>query len=196
MRNPSDTLVEGANALEEADQAVAEAVLPIRQNPAVRMIGALSEIGDQPEMRTLSAGLIGAGLLLGNPRLSRAGARMLLAHEIATAAKSFIKARVDRTRPRSLDDGEAPHIRKGGNRDKEQTSFPSGHSAGASSTARAFAREYPEYSGLAYTAGGLVALAQIPRCAHYPTDVGAGIAIGVAGEALSHWLLSHVPSFR
>jgi hypothetical protein len=77
MRNPSDTLVEGANALEEADQAVAEAVLPIRQNPAVRMIGALSEIGDQPEMRTLSAGLIGAGLLLGNPRLSRAGARML-----------------------------------------------------------------------------------------------------------------------
>jgi hypothetical protein len=33
-------------------------------------------------------------------------------------------------------------------------------------------------------AGAALSLAQIPRCAHYPTDVGAGIAIGLASEAL------------
>jgi hypothetical protein len=31
--------------------------------------------------------------------------------------------------------------------------------------------------------GGALALAQIPRCAHYPTDVAAGLAIGLAAEA-------------
>jgi hypothetical protein len=31
--------------------------------------------------------------------------------------------------------------------------------------------------------GGVLSLAQIPRCAHYPTDVGAGIGIGIASEA-------------
>ena len=29
---------------------------------------------------------------------------------------------------------------------------------------------------------GVLALVQIPRCAHYPTDVGAGLALGVASE--------------
>jgi undecaprenyl-diphosphatase len=190
-----EKMKDGAAALEEADQAVAEAVLPLRHRPAVKLLGALSEVGDQPQMRTLAAGLIGAGLLTRNPRLARAGVRMLAAHELATAFKDFVKLRVDRTRPRSLDDGEAPHIRRGASDEKEQTSFPSGHSAGASSTARAFVREYPEHRAAAYAGAGLVALAQIPRCAHYPTDVGAGLAVGIAAEAMSNWLVSRLPGF-
>jgi membrane-associated phospholipid phosphatase len=49
--------------------------------------------------------------------------------------------------------------------------------------AAAFAREFPEYGAAALVAGGAAAVAQVPRCAHYPTDVGAGIAIGAAAEA-------------
>ena len=49
--------------------------------------------------------------------------------------------------------------------------------------ARAFAREYPEHAAPAVSAAGLIALAQIPRCAHYPTDVAAGMAIGWVAEA-------------
>jgi undecaprenyl-diphosphatase len=77
-------------------------------------------------MRALSAGLIGLGLMARRPRLARAGLRMLVAHELATAVKNFVKRRVDRTRPRSLSEGEAPEIRAGSNRAKEATSFPSG----------------------------------------------------------------------
>ena len=179
-----------AAALEEADQAVAEATLPIRHERIVELLGGLSEIGDQPQMRTLAAGLIGAGLFTRDRRLARAGARVVAAHELATVAKNFVKRRVDRTRPRSLGDGEAPHIRRGRNEEKEETSFPSGHSAGAAAAARAFVREYPEQRAAAYAGAGLVALAQVPRCAHYPSDVGAGLAIGIALEAVSDWLLS------
>ncbi len=195
MALPTETLMEGAAALEEADQAVAEAVLPIRQAPVVKLVGTLSDLGDQPQMRTLAAGLLAAGLLVRDQRLARAGARMLAAHELATAIKNFVKARVDRTRPRSLGNGEAPHIRRGSNHDKEETSFPSGHSAGAASTARAFVREFPQHRTAAYAGAGLIALAQVPRCAHYPTDVGAGLAVGIAAEAASNWLISHLPGF-
>jgi membrane-associated phospholipid phosphatase len=188
MVEATDALKDGAAALQEADAAVAEAVRPIRHTPAVRLLGIASEIGDQPQMRTLSAGLIGLGLLDHQPRMARAGLRMLLAHELATAVKNFIKRRVDRTRPRSLSEGEAPEIRPGSNHAKEATSFPSGHSAGASAVARAYAREYPEHRNAAYAGTGLVALAQIPRSAHYPTDVGVGLVIGVASEAAVGWL--------
>jgi membrane-associated phospholipid phosphatase len=105
---------------------------------------------------------------------------MLAAHQLATSAKNFVKQRVDRTRPRSRSDEDDHKIKPGTDQSKEETSFPSGHSAGAAAVAHAFARDYPEYAAAAYGAGGLIALAQIPRCAHYPTDVGAGIAIGLA----------------
>ncbi|HEX8402405.1 MAG TPA: phosphatase PAP2 family protein [Allosphingosinicella sp.] len=183
MNEATKTLKDGAQALEDADAAVAEAVLPIRHAPGMRFVGALSDIADQPQLRALSGGLVALGLLGRNRRLARAGLRMLISHELATAAKNAIKRRVDRTRPRSLGDGEAPTIRAGETHSKEQSSFPSGHSAGAAATARAFAREYPEHRAAAHAAAGLAALTQIPRCAHYPTDVGVGLAIGVATEA-------------
>ena len=150
----------------------------------------VADLGDQPQLRTLSIALVAAGLAGGRrsgygPRLVRAGLRMLIAHELATAAKSFVKRRVDRTRPRSLHlPGKDHRIAPGTKREKEETSFPSGHSAGAMAVARAYARQYPEHSAPAHAAGAALALAQIPRCAHYPTDVGAGLAIGIAAEAL------------
>ncbi len=52
--------------------------------------------------------------------------------------------------------------------------------------ARAFSREYPEHSTPAIAAAGLVAAAQVPRCAHYISDVGAGLALGIATEAASN----------
>ena len=94
----------------------------------------------------------------------------------------MIKHRVDRSRPNS-NGGSKPTIKPGRSADKEETSFPSGHSAGAAAVAGAFARDFPEFRVAAYSAAGLVALAQVPRCSHYPSDVGAGIAIGLAADA-------------
>ncbi len=130
-----------------------------------------------------SAAVIIGGMLFGKERMVRAGFRMLIAHEAATFAKDAIKVEVDRTRPRSAKSRDEKKIRKGNKTAKELTSFPSGHSAGAIAAARAFGREYPEYGAAALAAGAAVAASQIPRCAHYPTDVIAGAAVGLTSEA-------------
>lgn len=173
-----------AKAVEDLDAEIAEAVEPYRDTPLVRAISLFSEIGDQPPMRTLCAATIAAGLAGGYPRLTRAGLRMIAAHTLATAAKNFVKLRVDRTRPHAKGDGDGHRFTPGNNPAKEETSFPSGHTAGAVAVARAFSREFPEYGTAALGAAGVIALAQIPRCAHYPADVGAGAAIGLVSEAV------------
>lgn len=169
----------------DADAAVAEATLPLKGTPLDDLLGRVATLADQPQLRLLCGSVLALGLLRGDRRLAGAGLRMLTAHEGATAIKTIIKRRVDRRRPRSLgDDPEALKPRLGSDRSKEESSFPSGHSAGAAAVARAFARHYPEHRGAAYSAAAVLALVQIPRCAHYPTDVGAGLAIGVLAEAL------------
>ena len=168
-----------------ADAAAADAARPYQGSPAMNALGRFASLGDQPPLRTLCAATIAAGLAGGDRRLARAGLRMLIAHTLATLAKDFVKRRVDRTRPRSKGGQGKDHVPRPGRRTaKEHTSFPSGHSAGAAAVARAFARDYPEYATPAHAAAGALAFAQIPRCAHYPTDVGAGLAIGIAAEAM------------
>jgi undecaprenyl-diphosphatase len=176
---------EAARKLQRADAAVADAVVPYGDSAAVRALEPLADLGDQPPLRALCGAVIATGLFGGDRRLTRTGLRMLAAHSLATFAKDFVKHRVDRTRPRSKNKpGKDHRVAQGRSKAKEETSFPSGHSAGAAAVARAFAREYPEHSLPAYAAGGTLALAQIPRCAHYPTDVGAGVALGLAAEAV------------
>ena len=173
-----------ANPIEKADVAVAKALAPVRKNPVVRALGTLSEIGDQPEMRVLCAGVIAAGLWRGDARMAGAGARMLAAHTLATMAKTAVKHRVDRTRPNVLVEEGRYGWAAGESREHDETSFPSGHTAGAVAVAGTFARDYPEHRAAAWGAAALVALMQMPRCKHYPSDVGAGAAIGLATAAL------------
>lgn len=178
------------------DARVDRIVSPHRKEPLVRAAAFASEIGDQPQMRLLSGAVFAIGLLTGNGRLARAGVRMLVAHEAATFAKDLVKKNVVRTRPRSARRMDQREPRPGQNRDKEESSFPSGHTAGAISVARAFSREYPEHRAAALTAASLVAAAQVPRCAHYVSDVGVGAAIGLASEAAVHGVFSAAGQVR
>lgn len=171
------------DVLIEFDHGTHKFFQPHRKTRAVKALDQFSKLGDQPQVRMLSAAVIVAGMLLRKRRMVRAGFRMLIAHEAATIAKNAIKVEVDRTRPRSAKTRDEKKVRKGNNTAKELTSFPSGHSAGGMAAARAFAREYPEYGAAALAAGAAVAASQIPRCAHYPTDVVAGAAVGLASEA-------------
>lgn len=174
-----------ADTMLAADAGVARAAAPLRESPAVKVVGKLSEVGDQPQLRILCGAVIAAAIVRRDARLARAGVRMLAAHTLATLAKSMVKHHVDRTRPGAMLDGKGgARPRKGHSRAKAENSFPSGHSAGAIAVAQAFAHEYPEHRAAALAAAGAIALAQIPRCAHYPTDVGAGLAIGAAAAAL------------
>ena len=173
-----------ANPIEKADVAVAKAMAPARQFGIVRALGTLSEVGDQPQMRLLCAGVIGAGLWRGDAKMVNAGVRMLVAHSLATVAKSVIKHRVDRTRPSLLVEEGRYAMAAGTSREHDESSFPSGHTAGAVAVAGTFAKDYPEYRAPAYAAAALVAALQIPRCTHYPSDVGAGAVLGAATAAL------------
>jgi membrane-associated phospholipid phosphatase len=159
---------------------------PYADSLPVRVLDLFSKLGDQPELRLIAGSLMMVGTFAGNDRLVRAGARMLVAHEAATAVKDLVKTNVDRTRPRSANNRGAKKPKKGDHTAKEKTSFPSGHSAGAIAAARAFSREFPEYGGAAIAGAALVAASQVPRCAHYPTDVAAGVAIGLVVEELTN----------
>ena len=194
-------VAEVGEALMKTDAAVADAATAIRGKPAVRTLSFLSEAGDQPQARALCLCVLALGVFRADGRLVRAGARMLVAHEAATLAKNIIKHRIDRTRPRSRANDTGHKPKPGRNTAKEETSFPSGHSAGAMALARAFARDFPEHAAPAYAGAGLIALAQIPRCAHYVTDVGSGLAVGAAAEAGASWLFDLAserlaPAFR
>lgn len=169
-------------SIEEADAAAAEAVSPYRETPPIRALSFVSKLGDQPPLRLICGAMIAAGLARRDMRLAGAGARALASHTLATWVKDAVKHRVDRTRPNANGSGRS-RIKPGEDTSKEETSFPSGHSAGAAAVASAFARDYPEYRGAAYAAAGIIALAQVPRCSHYPSDVGVGIAIGIASDA-------------
>ncbi|WCT72542.1 phosphatase PAP2 family protein [Sphingomonas naphthae] len=173
-------------ATETVEVAASEKAAPLRRTWFVRATGQLSELADQPPLITICAVTALAGIAFGNRRLASAGARMLTAELIATAAKDAIKARVDRTRPRVVADGGRYRSGKGGTKDSAHSSFPSGHTAGAVAVARAVAREYPAAATPAYAVASGVAAIQVPRSQHYPSDLAVGALIGVAAEAVAY----------
>lgn len=169
--------------IETADAKVAAKARPLRTARPVRAAGTLSELADQPPLYAIGLLTFGAGLFLKDARLAKTGARMFAAEWLATATKSFVKHRVNRVRPRSNRSGGAA-LRAGHSPDSALSSFPSGHSAGAVAVARAVGREYPDHRVAANAIAASVALVQIPRGAHYVSDVAAGAAIGLAAEAV------------
>lgn len=170
--------------LESGDRKIARVAGSKRDTPLVKAVGHVSDLADQPPLIALSILAIGAGALLRRKRFARTGVRMLLSHLLATQAKSFVKHRVDRTRPFVMLNGGSYHGKKGNSSEKSENSFPSGHTAGAVAVARAIARDYPDKAGIAYTSAGAAAAAQLPRAAHFATDVVVGGMIGWAAEAV------------
>ena len=179
----ADTTTRAAEQVLDFDDRAHRSFEPYAGSLPIQALDVLSKVGDQPELRLIAGSLMVAGTFAGNDRLVRAGSRMVIAHEAATMAKDLLKTEIDRTRPRSASNSEQKKPKKGDHTAKEKTSFPSGHSAGAIAAARAFSREYPEYGWWAIGGAALIALSQIPRRAHYPTDVAAGLLIGLLVEA-------------
>lgn len=182
---------EAETAVEKLDATVTEAVAEQSDRPWVRVLGALSEVGDQPPLRALTLGTAAVGLATRDPRLVRAGLRMFAAHTLATWVKTAIKRSVDRTRPEhALEEGY--RMERGGSHEHHLSSFPSGHTAGALAVTQALARDYPATTapGLAFSAW--VGAMQVPRCRHYVSDVAAGALIGWAAEQVSSRLLDRV----
>ncbi|MDB5511269.1 MAG: phosphatase family protein [Enterovirga sp.] len=130
--------------------------------------------------------MLGAGLALKRPKVAEAGARMLGSVLLATALKSAVKRLVSRTRPNVLLDEGIYAVEPLGPDEGPWHSFPSGHTADATAMARALARVYPGATLPAYGAALAIGAVQVPRGAHYPVDVAAGLVVGAAAEAIVH----------
>ena len=82
-------------------------------------------------------------------------------------------------------------------------SFPSGHSATAVATAFAVGFLWPRLFMALFVIGIVVAISRVPVGAHYPTDVFAGIVVGMLGAYLVRnvfarkgWLFEQMPDGR
>ncbi|WP_165961158.1 phosphatase PAP2 family protein [Qipengyuania sediminis] len=171
-------------AVEDVDIAVAQRAATIEKRPLVRWLGRASEMADQPPLVAISLATLAAGLLLRRPVLAVAGARMLATHAVATGMKAQVKRAVDRTRPYVLAEENRYVVRKGEENESRFNSFPSGHTAGAVAVAQAIARTHAPAGLPARLWAVAIAVIQIPRCAHYPSDVAAGAAIGLGADRL------------
>jgi len=181
--NPRAPAPDEISEVERFDLDVAVEVRHHHHNPFVRWAGKASEIADQPQLIATSIGTLVIGLIARRPDLVRGGARMLASHLAATAAKSVIKHSVDRTRPaHALDSGKA-RFEKGDSTDHKQTSFPSGHTAGAVAVSRAASRDIAGVAVPSALATVAVAAAQPVNGKHYLSDLVVGAAVGWIAEA-------------
>lgn len=179
-------IAKAARSLSRADRNATHRVAVHRDDPAVKLAGAASEAADQPPLIMLGIGTIVVGAVLRRPAVLRNGIRILASEVIATAIKSGIKRSIDRTRPtKAIESGEH-RFTPGNSEQHEQTSFPSGHTAGAVAVAGAIAQDAPAAIAPAYAVAASVAAIQMPRGKHYILDTVAGAAIGfVAQKATS-----------
>lgn len=179
---PHDSAATGP--IEAADIAVATSLARHRDHPAMRAVGAVSELADQPPLIVGAGALLALGLARGDRRLAEAGGRGLASVLVATLIKGGIKRLVGRTRPNVLMDEGDYEVRALAPNEGPWHSFPSGHTAGATAVARAVVRVYPGARLPAYGAAVAVGLVQLPRGAHYPIDVAAGLVVGIVAEAV------------
>lgn len=179
-----------AKQLARAEHDLVGSVAASRQRKPVALLGAASEVADQPPLVSLSLVTIAAGALLRRRDVTRTGVQMLLAHAIATGGKTILKRSIDRSRPaRALVDGEVKVGAGKGTDNTDFNSFPSGHTAGAVSVAEAIAHTAPGLAVPARASAAVVAAVQLPRGAHYPSDVAIGAVIGWMAERLAGFLL-------
>lgn len=179
-------LAKAARKIVRADRKATHRAAAHRDAPVVKLAGAASEVADQPPLLLLGVGTIVVGAVLRRPAVIRNGARMLASEVLATAIKNGIKRSVDRTRPKKAIESGEHRFAAGTSDAHEQTSFPSGHTAGAVAVAGAIAQDVPGAIVPAYAVAAGIAGIQMPRGKHYILDTVAGAAIGfVAQKATS-----------
>lgn len=183
-----------AKQAERAAKAEHKLVGKVAENRArqpVALLGKISEVADQPPLVAISLATIAAGAILRRRDIVRTGTRMLIAHALATGAKTILKSSVDRTRPaKALADGEHQAGAGSGTSDTDFNSFPSGHTAGAVSIAQAVAHTAPALATPIRVAAAGIAAIQLPKGKHYPSDIAVGAALGWAADRLTGMLIA------
>lgn len=174
--------------LERADVEAAQVAAGHRHHPLVRTLGALSEIADQIPLTLLCGAVIAGGMASGKRDLVRIGTRMMAAHVLANVVKRRIKNRLRRSRPNHVVEKGSYVFEPGESRHGNETSFPSGHTAGAVAVAGIVATDLPHLAMPAAGIALMIGAVQIPRAKHYPLDVSVGAGLGMA----SAWMVNRM----
>lgn len=126
-------------------------------------------------------------LLLFNKKTRRAGIISIFSMLMLLIINNLIlKNLVARTRPYDVIDTLIPLVKK-----PTDFSFPSGHAGCAFAAAGVFVRNLPKRAGIPLLILAiLISLSRLYVGVHYPTDVLAGLIIGLALSYLAEWVVT------
>ena len=164
-----------ARRVKELDRAAFRAVFGLKWTPLTAVLRFFTVVGTAGFLwgsfafvAFLLAGLKPSNLLV-------PWAAVAASWTLAEGAKFLF----DRARPFIWDTEVAPLIKT-----PSSSSFPSGHSATAAAGALTLSAIYPAFAPLLVSAGLLVVLSRVYLGVHFPVDVLAGVAIGLATAGL------------
>jgi membrane-associated phospholipid phosphatase len=166
--------------LDSVDRSLMSRLRPGRSRGADRALIGASYAANYGRLWLLVAGALAA---LGGRSGRRAAARGLIGLAIAaTVANGPAKLLTRRRRPAA--DARLTLIRM-----PRSTSFPSGHSASAFGFATGASAQAPALSPVLLPLAAAVAYSRVHAGVHYPSDVAAGIVIGVGSGLLAgRWI--------
>jgi hypothetical protein len=130
--------------------------------------------------------LLVTGWLLAWPTGRRAGLESLIAHALVGLIVQAMKHVIGRPRPRFAHGDNGFYL--GPSFDVGLDSFPSGHAAATFAVASVLAKHFPGSRSLFYAMAALIAVSRVTRGSHFPTDVTAGVIVGI----LTGFLVSHL----
>ncbi len=151
-----------------------------RRPLAATLMKALSRLGDGHLYP-----LVGLVLIVADPVLARTAVpAALLAFSVEVSVQVTLKSLT--RRPRPFHGPDPPDLRIPPPTD---FSFPSGHAAGAFIMAFSITRVIPSLAIPSYLVATLIAISRVANGVHYPSDVVAGVALGLLSAALGLWVL-------
>ena len=132
--------------------------------------------------------VIVAAVLLIFKKTRKAGAAVLLAYVMVFLMGQYgLKNLISRPRPCQIDLDFALLVDR-----PSSSSFPSTHSAWAFGAATAIFMRHKKAGIAAIAAAALIAFSRMYLFLHFPTDVLAGIALGIALGVLAHWIIGRI----
>lgn len=141
--------------------------------------------GEMTGLLPIIGGSMALGLVFKNDKLKSAALRSVGAVAIGQLTVEFLKAMSHRSRPR---DNQGPYDFGGPGMSSDNTSFPSGHSAGAWSVMTVFATEFKDTKIvpiLAYSLAAMTSFSRVYKNAHWLSDVTLGALVGwISGKLM------------
>jgi membrane-associated phospholipid phosphatase len=176
--------VGGVGALMLLDEPVQRYTQRHRSNTADDIAAVFRQEGEAPYYAGISLGVLGVGIVAGDPGIRRAGTRLVAAVAVSAAEMETMKRLVGRSRPNedagafsfhpftSLKDSAGVETRG---------AMPSGHVTAAFAVATSLSDDIksPLVHVLLYTAAAGTAFSRINDNRHWLSDTGMGAVLGI-----------------